>query len=163
MDFFYYLTDIFHLGDKELSEVLCDHLLQYLFIPQFVESLVPERVDAKNPTKMQLEDRLRFCFFFVSSYRLLIKIIKKKNKKKLSPLLALFLLTQVFYIFDYRPLVTGLAAVLLTSQPELYFPRFVFVCLFFFFWARRRSQISLRLLLKISHICKRMNPSSWPF
>lgn len=41
LDYFYYLHDIFNLGMAELSEVLTDHLLKCLLLPQFVGSLIP--------------------------------------------------------------------------------------------------------------------------
>ncbi len=44
LDFFYYLHDIFNLGITALNEVLSDHLLQYLLLPQFITSLIPDRV-----------------------------------------------------------------------------------------------------------------------
>lgn len=52
LDFFFYLHDIFNLGIPELSQVLTDHLIQYLLFPQILGSLIPsEKLDA-------LEDRL---------------------------------------------------------------------------------------------------------
>jgi hypothetical protein len=45
LDYFYYLHDIFNLGIETLSELLSDHLLQYLLLPQFVSSLALDNME----------------------------------------------------------------------------------------------------------------------
>lgn len=92
LDYFYYLHDIFNLGINELNEVLTDHLLKYLLLPQFAGSLI-------NIQSLELEDRL-------------------------SPMIATFLLAQVFYIFNHKPLVNTLAAAIIHPDPAAYtYPR----------------------------------------
>jgi hypothetical protein len=44
LDYFFYLHDIFNLNIAALSEVLCEHLLQCLLLPQFIASFVPTDV-----------------------------------------------------------------------------------------------------------------------
>eukprot|EP01119_Soliformovum_irregulare_P014909 TRINITY_DN4131_c0_g1_i1.p1 TRINITY_DN4131_c0_g1~~TRINITY_DN4131_c0_g1_i1.p1 ORF type:complete len:976 (-),score=250.71 TRINITY_DN4131_c0_g1_i1:40-2967(-) len=87
LDYFYYLQDIFNLGMTDMSEVLSDHLLKHLLLPQFIGSLVT--------SDMELEDRL-------------------------TPLTAVFLMAQVFHIFNYKPLINTLAAAFIHPNPELY-------------------------------------------
>lgn len=80
------------MGINSLSEVLSDYLLQCLLIPQFVASLIPEN-DQISP----IEDQI-------------------------SPLLSVFLLSQVFFIFSYKPLINSLAAALIHTNPATYSP-----------------------------------------
>jgi len=92
IDYFYYLHDIFNLGIPELSRVLSEQMLKYLLVPHLVGSLFSEKVDEKN-MHVELEDRI-------------------------SPMLSVFLLTQIFYIFKEKQLVNSLASVLVYENFE---------------------------------------------
>ncbi|PRP81025.1 hypothetical protein PROFUN_11177 [Planoprotostelium fungivorum] len=90
MDFFWYLQDIFDLGIPQMSEVLSDHLLKYLILPQFIGSL---------PINGKIESNL---------------------EDQLSPVCSIFLLTQVFHIFTYSPMLNAVAAAIIHPSSETY-------------------------------------------
>ncbi|XP_030645750.1 protein CLEC16A isoform X2 [Chanos chanos] len=92
LDHLHYLNDILIINCEFLNDVLTDHLLNRLFLPLYVYSLVSQE---------QSEDR------------------------KINPQVSLYLLSQVFLIIHYQPLVSALADVILngdlsvfSTQPE---------------------------------------------
>ncbi|XP_026858532.2 protein CLEC16A isoform X3 [Electrophorus electricus] len=92
LDHLHYLNDILIINCEFLNDVLTDHLLNRLFLPLYVYSLVSQE---------QCEDR------------------------KINPQVSLYLLSQVFLIIHYQPLVNALADVILngdlsvfSAQPE---------------------------------------------
>lgn len=87
LDHLHYLNDILSLNIEDLNEVLTDHLLNRLFIPLYVFSLLPG----------QFED----------------------GKPKMSSVVSLFLLSQVFLISSQRPLVNVLAEIILRGTVEM--------------------------------------------
>eukprot|EP00026_Physarum_polycephalum_P000473 Phypoly_transcript_00474.p1 GENE.Phypoly_transcript_00474~~Phypoly_transcript_00474.p1 ORF type:complete len:1464 (+),score=272.40 Phypoly_transcript_00474:155-4546(+) len=95
LDHFYYLHDIFCLGIESMSLVLSEQLLHYLLTPLLVESL--------GAAKNQKEEEG-----------------KGEDDKKISPVLALFLLAQVFTVFTHKPLINTLAAALIHPEPDTF-------------------------------------------
>uniref|UniRef100_W5K4X3 C-type lectin domain containing 16A n=1 Tax=Astyanax mexicanus TaxID=7994 RepID=W5K4X3_ASTMX len=83
LDHLHYLNDILTINCEFLNDVLTDHLLNRLFLPLYVYSLV---------TQQQGEDR------------------------KINPQVSLYLLSQVFLIIHYQPLVNALADVILNGD-----------------------------------------------
>ncbi|KAF7698469.1 hypothetical protein HF521_004979 [Silurus meridionalis] len=83
LDHLHYLNDILIINCEFLNDVLTDHLLNRLFLPLYVYSLV---------TQEQNEDR------------------------KINPQVSLYLLSQVFLIIHYQPLVNALADVILNGD-----------------------------------------------
>ncbi|XP_072550294.1 protein CLEC16A isoform X2 [Salminus brasiliensis] len=83
LDHLHYLNDILIINCEFLNDVLTDHLLNRLFLPLYVYSLV---------TQEQCEDR------------------------KINPQVSLYLLSQVFLIIHYQPLVNALADVILNGD-----------------------------------------------
>lgn len=83
LDHLHYLNDILIINCEFLNDVLTDHLLNRLFFPLYVYSLV---------TQEQCEDR------------------------KINPQVSLYLLSQVFLIIHYQPLVNALADVILNGD-----------------------------------------------
>uniref|UniRef100_A0A8C5A0D0 C-type lectin domain containing 16A n=1 Tax=Gadus morhua TaxID=8049 RepID=A0A8C5A0D0_GADMO len=84
LDHLHYLNDILIINCEFLNEVLTDHLLNRLFLPLYVYSLV-------NPDTVRVE-------------------------RKINPQVSLYLLSQVFLIIHYRPLVNSLAEVVLNGD-----------------------------------------------
>ncbi|XP_049323749.1 protein CLEC16A isoform X2 [Astyanax mexicanus] len=83
LDHLHYLNDILTINCEFLNDVLTDHLLNRLFLPLYVYSLV---------TQQQGQDR------------------------KINPQVSLYLLSQVFLIIHYQPLVNALADVILNGD-----------------------------------------------
>ncbi|CAL7934964.1 unnamed protein product [Xylocopa violacea] len=91
LDHLHYLNDILCLNISDLNKVLSEHLLHKLLVPLYVYSLMRR----KNLLCQNQEER-----------------------KHVSIVVALFLLSQVFLIVSHGPLVHTLAAVMLLSDLE---------------------------------------------
>ncbi|KAK9295453.1 hypothetical protein QLX08_010232 [Tetragonisca angustula] len=91
LDHLHYLNDILCLNISDLNKVLSEHLLHKLLVPLYVYSLMRH----KNFLCQNQEER-----------------------KHVSIVVALFLLSQVFLIVSHGPLVHTLAAVMLLSDFE---------------------------------------------
>ncbi|XP_076122262.1 protein CLEC16A isoform X1 [Alosa pseudoharengus] len=87
LDHLHYLNDILIINCEFLNDVLTDHLLNRLFLPLYVYSLVGQE---------QSEDR------------------------KITPQVSLYLLSQVFLIIHYQPLVNALADVILNGDLSVF-------------------------------------------
>lgn len=83
LDHLHYLNDILIINCEFLNDVLTDHLLNRLFLPLYVYSLVNE---------------------------------DQTERPRISPQVSLYLLSQVFLIIHYAPLVNSLAAVILNGE-----------------------------------------------
>uniref|UniRef100_A0A7N8Y1W6 C-type lectin domain containing 16A n=1 Tax=Mastacembelus armatus TaxID=205130 RepID=A0A7N8Y1W6_9TELE len=81
LDHLHYLNDILIINCEFLNDVLTDHLLNRLFLPLYVYSLV---------------------------------------KRKINPQVSLYLLSQVFLIIHYQPLVNALANVILNGDLSVF-------------------------------------------
>ncbi|KAK3552749.1 hypothetical protein QTP86_022155 [Hemibagrus guttatus] len=90
LDHLHYLNDILIINCEFLNDVLTDHLLNRLFLPLYVYSLVSQE---------QSEDR------------------------KINPQVSLYLLSQVFLIIHYQPLVNALADVILNGDLSVFTPQ----------------------------------------
>ncbi|KZC13734.1 Protein CLEC16A [Dufourea novaeangliae] len=91
LDHLHYLNDILCLDISDLNKVLSEHLLHKLLVPLYVYSLTRH----KN-----------------------ILCQNQDERKHVSVVVALFLLSQVFLIVSHAPLVHTLAAVMLLSDLE---------------------------------------------
>ena len=91
LDHLHYLNDILCLNISDLNKVLSEHLLHKLLVPLYVYSLMRQ----KNLLCQNQEER-----------------------KHVSTVVALFLLSQVFLIISHGPLVHTLAAVMVLSDLE---------------------------------------------
>ncbi|XP_068192735.1 protein CLEC16A isoform X2 [Antennarius striatus] len=90
LDHLHYLNDILIINCEFLNDVLTDHLLNRLFLPLYVYSLVsPE----------------------------------KSEERKINPQVSLYLLSQVFLIIHYQPLVNTLANVVLNGDLSVFTPQ----------------------------------------
>ncbi|XP_034448367.1 protein CLEC16A isoform X5 [Hippoglossus hippoglossus] len=90
LDHLHYLNDILIINCEFLNEVLTDHLLNRLFLPLYVYSLV---------------------------------IPETSEERKINPQVSLYLLSQVFLIIHYRPLVDSLADVILNGDLSVFTPQ----------------------------------------
>ncbi|KAK9496662.1 hypothetical protein O3M35_013095 [Rhynocoris fuscipes] len=85
LDHLHYLNDILCLNIDDLNDVLIDHLLNKLFIPLYIFSLLPQKHSSQE------------------------------GKAKVSSVVSLFLLSQIFLITRQEALVNDLAQVLINS------------------------------------------------
>lgn len=92
LDHLHYLNDILCLNIDDLNQVLSEHLLQKLLVPLYVYSLTK----SSNQTSQTNDER-----------------------KHVSVVLSLFLLSQVFLIISHVPLVRTLATIILKSDIKL--------------------------------------------
>ncbi|XP_061455156.1 protein CLEC16A isoform X2 [Rhineura floridana] len=91
LDHLHYLNDILIINCEFLNEVLTDHLLNSLFLPLYVYSLVNQDKGGERP--------------------------------KISLQVSLYLLSQVFLIIHYAPLVNSLAEVILNGDLSVFFSK----------------------------------------
>ncbi|XP_070811019.1 protein CLEC16A isoform X1 [Pituophis catenifer annectens] len=84
LDHLHYLNDILIINCEFLNDVLTDHLLNSLFLPLYVYSLVNQEKTGERP--------------------------------RISVQVSLYLLSQVFLIIHYAPLVNSLAEVILNGD-----------------------------------------------
>ncbi|XP_029432697.1 protein CLEC16A isoform X3 [Rhinatrema bivittatum] len=88
LDHLHYLNDILIINCEFLNDVLTDHLLNRLFLPLYVYSLVNQDQTVDRP--------------------------------RISPQVSLYLLSQVFLIIHYSPLVNSLATVILDGDLSVF-------------------------------------------
>uniref|UniRef100_A0A8C5N607 C-type lectin domain containing 16A n=1 Tax=Gouania willdenowi TaxID=441366 RepID=A0A8C5N607_GOUWI len=88
LDHLHYLNDILIINCEFLNDVLTDHLLNRLFLPLYVYSLV-----------------------------------SFETERKINPQVSLYLLSQVFLIIHYQPLVNALADVILSGDLSVFTPQ----------------------------------------
>lgn len=94
LDHLHYVNDILCLRIEALNAVLTDHLLNRLLVPLYVYSLV------QGPHPCLADDR-----------------------KKVSSIVSLFLLSQVFLIVSHEPLVRQLANIILNRDMKVFTAR----------------------------------------
>ncbi|KAK2833653.1 hypothetical protein Q5P01_017542 [Channa striata] len=90
LDHLHYLNDILIINCEFLNDVLTDHLLNRLFLPLYVYSLVSPEIS---------------------------------EERKINPQVSLYLLSQVFLIIHYQPLVNALADVILNGDLSVFTPQ----------------------------------------
>ncbi|XP_041829543.1 protein CLEC16A isoform X3 [Melanotaenia boesemani] len=90
LDHLHYLNDILIINCEFLNDVLTDHLLNRLFLPLYVYSLVSPETS---------------------------------EERKINPQVSLYLLSQVFLIIHYQPLVSALAEVILNGDLSVFTPQ----------------------------------------
>ncbi|XP_056263893.1 protein CLEC16A [Pseudoliparis swirei] len=92
LDHLHYLNDILIINCEFLNDVLTDHLLNRLFLPLYVYSLV---------------------------------LSETSEERKINPQVSLYLLSQVFLIIHYQPMVNSLAEVILNGDLSVFTPQTV--------------------------------------
>lgn len=96
LDHLHYMNDILLLQIDDLNGILTDHLLNRLLIPLYMYSLVGEAsaVAASSPSQ--------------------------PPRPRISHIISLFLLSQVFLIVSYDPLVQSLVNIILTADMTIF-------------------------------------------
>ncbi|XP_077395610.1 protein CLEC16A isoform X2 [Festucalex cinctus] len=90
LDHLHYLNDILIINCEFLNDVLTDHLLNRLFLPLYVFSLVSQETH---------------------------------EERKINPQVSLYLLSQVFLIIHYQPLVNALADIIFNGDLSVFIPQ----------------------------------------
>ena len=96
LDHLHYLNDILLLKIEDLNNILTDHLLNRLLIPLYIFSLVGD-----VPTDPNLPPL-------------------PNPKPRISKIVSLFLLSQVFLIVSYNPLVDKLVQIILNANMSIF-------------------------------------------
>jgi protein CLEC16A len=95
LDHLHYLNDILHLQIEALNEILTDHLLNRLLIPLYIYSLVTDSDEALTSDRQTVRPRI-------------------------SSIVSLFLLSQVFLIISYESLVQQLVNIILNAKCSIF-------------------------------------------
>jgi len=113
LDHLHYLNDILCLNISDLNKVLSEHLLHKLLVPLYVYSLMKQNILCQTQVEMKFYISCNFPDIPDSD-----RFIFQDEKKHVSVVVALFLLSQVFLIVSHGPLVHTLAAIMLMSDLE---------------------------------------------
>lgn len=97
LDHLHYLNDILLLDIKDLNAVLTEHLLHKLFIPLYIFSLIPSTTT--NRTLAEIQESIN---------------------PRVSPEVALYLLSLVFLVVTHGPLVHALTWVILNGNHNVF-------------------------------------------
>lgn len=109
LDHLHYLNDILCLNITDLNQVLTDHLLHKLLIPLYIYSLSPQhKRDPPNSTSSSS-----------STPPSTSSGVPGELNAKVSSVVALFLLSQVFLIISHPPLIRTLAWIILKTDKVL--------------------------------------------
>lgn len=109
LDHLHYLNDILCLDIPDLNAVLTEHLLHKLFVPLYIYSLTPPPSMSMMHATQNLAEVLNKSLEFESGHN-----------KRVSCIVALFLLSQVFLIITHGPLVHSLAWVILNTDHRVF-------------------------------------------
>ncbi|XP_044760092.1 protein CLEC16A homolog isoform X2 [Coccinella septempunctata] len=115
LDHLHYLNDILCLNITDLNQVLTDHLLHKLLIPLYIFSLT-KRPTPLNDIMTANMNRLLYKRTFTSDSTSSPHHENSSNGGKISCVVALFLLSQVFLILSHAPLVQTLAWIILKTD-----------------------------------------------
>ncbi|GAB1602331.1 protein CLEC16A-like isoform X3 [Argonauta hians] len=108
LDHLHYLNDILSLNIDELNEVLVEHLLNRLLIPLYVYSLTKRKKYSNRQKSVESPVKcLNLNVAMDSSEK-----PQPEERKHVSSVVSLFLLSQVFLIISHAPLVRQLAEII---------------------------------------------------
>lgn len=117
LDHLHYLNDILCLNITDLNQVLTDHLLHKLLIPLYIYSLAPSRKDSRVTMETVTQNLARVLNRNISVGENSPAL--ETSNGKVSCIVALFLLSQVFLIISHPPLIQTLAWIILKSDREM--------------------------------------------
>lgn len=117
LDHLHYLNDILLLKITDLNQVLTDHLLHKLLIPLYIYSLssICRQSEVTMETATQnLARVLNKTSSFENSFQ------HESSNGKVSCVVSLFLLSQVFLIISHSPLIRYLAWIILRTEKGIF-------------------------------------------
>ncbi|KAF7266633.1 hypothetical protein GWI33_020130 [Rhynchophorus ferrugineus] len=115
LDHLHYLNDILCLNITDLNQVLTNHLLNKLLIPLYIYSLASRRRKSSVPDGINQAMAKILSLSSCDSPR-----IQDPSAGKVSCVVALFLLSQVFLIISHTPLVHTLAWIILKTDRTIF-------------------------------------------
>ncbi|XP_057666663.1 protein CLEC16A homolog isoform X2 [Diorhabda carinulata] len=118
LDHLHYLNDILCLNITDLNHVLTDHLLHKLLIPLYIYSLSSNRRRTSSG-EVGIQGLNKISSTPKSSQNSSPKLHDLSNGK-VSCVVALFLLSQVFLILSHSPLVQTLAWIILKTDRQIF-------------------------------------------
>ncbi|XP_031353822.1 protein CLEC16A homolog isoform X2 [Photinus pyralis] len=111
LDHLHYLNDILLLKITDLNQVLTDHLLHKLLIPLYIYSLSSIRRQSEVTMETATQNLARVLNKSLSSFEQ-----QESANGKVSSVVSLFLLSQVFLIISHSPLIRYLAWIILRTE-----------------------------------------------
>ncbi|XP_055852092.1 protein CLEC16A homolog [Episyrphus balteatus] len=111
LDHLHYLNDILLLEIRDLNAVLTEHLLHKLFVPLYIFSLTPAPPLSMAVVTQNLAAVLN---------KVVDIDIQEMNNPRVSPIVALYLLSLVFLVITHGPLVHALAWVILNADSKVF-------------------------------------------
>ncbi|XP_030755269.1 protein CLEC16A homolog isoform X2 [Sitophilus oryzae] len=118
LDHLHYLNDILCLNITDLNHVLTDHLLHKLLIPLYICSLATSRRKSSIPEGVN--QAVAKILSKSSSGSSDSPRLQDPTAGKVSCVVALFLLSQVFLILSHSPLVHTLAWIILKTDRSIF-------------------------------------------
>ncbi|XP_074039442.1 C-type lectin domain containing ema isoform X2 [Leptinotarsa decemlineata] len=118
LDHLHYLNDILCLNITDLNHVLTDHLLHKLLIPLYIYSLSTNR--KKTSAIDALSQNLSRSSLTPKGSQNSSPKVHDLTNGKVSCVVALFLLSQVFLIITHSPLVQTLAWIILKTDRTIF-------------------------------------------
>lgn len=118
LDHLHYLNDILCLNIADLNEVLTEHLLHKLLIPLYICSLKSMRKESETSIETATQNLAK-----VLNRNLNLgdgaNLQFEATNSKVSCVVALFLLSQVFLIISHPPLIHTLAWIILKTDKKM--------------------------------------------
>ena len=110
VDHFQYFSDVLALNIEQVNVVVCRHLMNKLLLPLYIYSL-KEEISGDT----DLKERASTSVTGVGSS---IGVKERDTRLSISPIVAMMLLSQVFYVTTDKALVTELAACILRREND---------------------------------------------
>lgn len=120
LDHLHYLNDILCLNITDLNQVLTDHLLHKLLIPLYIYSLSTSRQDSQPTMETVMQNLARVLNRTISvGDNAVLTQREASSNGKVSSIVALFLLSQVFLIISHAPLIQTIAWIILKCDKSM--------------------------------------------
>ncbi|GJQ73467.1 hypothetical protein Trydic_g13826 [Trypoxylus dichotomus] len=119
LDHLHYLNDILCLNITDLNQVLSDHLLHKLLIPLYIYSLSSVRRQSETTIESATQNLAKVLNRNVNIIEYTSQQQYEFANGKVSCIVSLFLLSQVFLIISHSPLVHVLAWIILKSDRSM--------------------------------------------
>lgn len=119
LDHLHYLNDILCLNITDLNQVLTDHLVHKLLIPLYIYSLSTARQDSQPTMETVTQNLARVLNRSISVGENAILTQHEPSNGKVSSIVALFLLSQVFLIISHSPLIQTIAWIILKCDKSM--------------------------------------------
>ncbi|CAH1971069.1 unnamed protein product [Acanthoscelides obtectus] len=120
LDHLHYINDILCLHITDLNHVLTDHLLHKLLIPLYIYSLASSKRISSAPVDIIAQSLSRSALNSPRASHQNSPKMHEVSNGKVSCVVALFLLSQVFLILSHAPLVQTLAWIVLKTDRSVF-------------------------------------------